>query len=113
MIKKFSVDEDIRKAFTLSTTFYTNPSIFEISKEKIFAATWQYVSDSDVVSENGSVCPFSFEANNLNIPELENEAVVGSVQKGIQSRNHKKEGFLSSMEKAVHHFHRLIAFFGW
>ena len=35
MIKKFSVDEDIRKAFTLAKAFYTEPAIFELSKEKV------------------------------------------------------------------------------
>ena len=59
MIEKFNVDKDIRKAFTLPTTFYTDQSIFEISKEKIFASTWQYVSDNDVVSEKSSVHPFN------------------------------------------------------
>ena len=55
--------------------------------------------------------PFTYDENNLEITELEDEAVVESVQKGIQSRFYKKGRFSPSMEKAVHHFHHLIASF--
>ena len=60
MTKKFNVDGDIRKAFTLPTKFYTDLDFFEISKEKIFASSWQYVADSGVVAGNGNVYPFNF-----------------------------------------------------
>jgi choline monooxygenase len=70
MIKKFSIDEDIRKAFTLATAFYTEPAIFELSKEKIFASTWQYVADRDVVAEKGNVYPFNLLEGVLDEPLL-------------------------------------------
>jgi choline monooxygenase len=39
----FEIDADIRKARTLSSEFYTDEDYFEVSKEKIFARTWQFV----------------------------------------------------------------------
>ena len=38
----FQIDADIRKAKTLPSEFYTDERFFELSKEKIFARTWQY-----------------------------------------------------------------------
>ena len=38
----FQVDPDIRKAKTLPSEFYTDEQFFALSKEKIFARTWQF-----------------------------------------------------------------------
>lgn len=43
----FEIDPDIRKARTLESGFYTDPAYFELSKEKIFARTWQFLGSSD------------------------------------------------------------------
>lgn len=45
----------------------------------------------------------------LHQTELEDEAVVESVQKGIRSRHYDRGRYSVSMEPCVHHFHRLIA----
>ncbi len=42
----FEIDPDIRKARTLPSEFYTDERFFELSKEKIFARTWQLVGKS-------------------------------------------------------------------
>ncbi len=68
MTKKFSIDEDIRKAFTLPKMFYTDTETFENSKEKLFATSWQYVADFDVVAEKGSVYPFNLMEGILDEP---------------------------------------------
>lgn len=47
--------------------------------------------------------------NNLHETELEDEAVVESVQKGMQSRFYRQGRFSPTMEQGVHHFHRLMA----
>ena len=39
----FEVDPDIRKARTLASEFYTDPAYFDLSKERIFARTWQFL----------------------------------------------------------------------
>jgi len=38
----FLIDPDIRKAKTLPSEFYTDERFFELSKDKIFARTWQF-----------------------------------------------------------------------
>lgn len=52
---------------------------------------------------------FKFEDNNIDDTEMEDEAVVQSVQKGIQSRLYTHGRYSPTMEKCVHHFHRMIA----
>ena len=45
----FRIDPDIRKARTLSSEFYIDERFFEISREKIFARTWQFLGTADEV----------------------------------------------------------------
>ena len=52
---------------------------------------------------------FDYTVNQLDKTELEDEYVVESVQKGVQSRFYKTGRFSPSMEQGVHHFHSLIA----
>lgn len=51
---------------------------------------------------------YTREVNRIDETELEDEAVVESVQQGIQSRFYKQGRFSPTMEKGVHHFHRLV-----
>jgi choline monooxygenase len=68
--EKFQVDPDISVARTLNTDFYTDPDLFEISKEKIFVKSWQYIGDSSLVSQPGSCYPFTLLENYLDEPLL-------------------------------------------
>src|SRR5436190_2242594 len=45
----FTIDPDIRRAKTLSSNFYTDERFFELSKERIFARTWQFAGRADEV----------------------------------------------------------------
>lgn len=45
----FDIDADIRRAKTLSSQFYTEPRYFELSKEKIFAHSWQFLCHGNEV----------------------------------------------------------------
>src|SRR3954468_21382357 len=56
-MQKFFVDEDIRKASTISSEFYTSEECFELSKEKIFAKTWQFIGDTDEIRLSGQLVP--------------------------------------------------------
>lgn len=67
-MNKFEVDPEISKAKTISTEIYLNPFYFELSKEKIFAKTWQYAGDTDQVKEPGWVTPVNLLENYLNEP---------------------------------------------
>ncbi len=61
---------------------------------------------------------YELEGNTINFAdfeidatELEDEAVVQSVQKGVQSRFYESGRFSPTMEVCVHHFHQLVAKF--
>ena len=45
----FFIDPDIKRALTLSAEFYTDGDLFESSKEKIFARTWQFLGGPETV----------------------------------------------------------------
>ena len=40
-----NVKSDLARSSTLPTSFYLNEEIWEATKEKVFARTWQYVGD--------------------------------------------------------------------
>ena len=46
-MNSLSIDADIRKARTLASDFYTDPAWFELSKERIFARSWQFLGRVD------------------------------------------------------------------
>jgi choline monooxygenase len=62
-----------------------------------------YVSDSSEVGSGAG--------GDLHRVELEDEAVVESVQKGIRSRFYDRGRYSPTREQGTHHFHRLIAEF--
>jgi choline monooxygenase len=43
----FEIDADIRRAWTLPSLFYTDPAMFELSKERIFARCWHLLGRID------------------------------------------------------------------
>jgi len=45
----FTIDPDIRRAKTLSSSFYTDKRFFGLSKERIFARTWHFAGRVDEV----------------------------------------------------------------
>ncbi len=52
---------------------------------------------------------FHREVNRIDQTEMEDDAVVESVQQGLQSRFYRHGRFSPSQEQGVHHFHQLIA----
>jgi choline monooxygenase len=69
-MSKFSVKKSIAKAKTISTEIYTSTEAYEIFKEKIFASSWQFIGDTDLVKEKGSCHPFTLLNGYLNEPLL-------------------------------------------
>jgi choline monooxygenase len=63
----FEIDPDIRKAHTLPSDFYTDPAYFELSKEKIFARTWQYIGETE---KNPNLAPVNILDGFLDEPVL-------------------------------------------
>ncbi len=76
---KFHIDPNIARAKTISTDVYLDESIFELAKDKIFASSWQYVTDADQLSENGTVYPFTFLPGYLDEPLLLSRDKEGSL----------------------------------
>jgi len=64
----FSIDPDIARARTLNKDFYTSRELFDQTKEKLFAASWQFIGSTDLVKEPGDVYPFTLIDHYLDEP---------------------------------------------
>lgn len=64
---RFVIDPDIRKAKTLPAEFYTDERFFELSKQMIFARTWQFLGR---VTDSASLMPVNI------LPEFLDEPVL-------------------------------------
>jgi len=51
--ESFEIDADLARAWTLPAHLYTDPSIFEEEKKKIFLRSWQVVGHGNQVSKPG------------------------------------------------------------
>ena len=69
-MSSFFIDADIAKAKTIHTDFYTEQKFYEAAKEKIFAKSWQFIGDADLVKNAGDAYPFTLLENYLNEPLL-------------------------------------------
>lgn len=69
-MSKFFVDPQIARAKTIDTDFYIDPSCFEEAKEKIFAASWQFIGDTSLVQEPGQCYPFTLLEDYMKEPLL-------------------------------------------
>lgn len=65
-----SVDPAIGHAWTLPSEFYTSPESFERSKEAVFARSWQFLCDTDLVRAPGQVQPLTLLEGFLDEPLL-------------------------------------------
>ncbi|MFL5753501.1 MAG: aromatic ring-hydroxylating oxygenase subunit alpha [Bacteroidia bacterium] len=66
----FFIDPNIAKAKTISTEFYTSSNYYDLSKEKIFSRSWQFIGDSDRVKAAGSAYPLILLKEYLDEPLL-------------------------------------------
>ena len=69
-MKHIFVDPDISRAKTILTDVYNSLEFFEQAKEKIFADSWQFAGDTEMVPTNGSCHPFTVLENFINEPLL-------------------------------------------
>jgi len=49
----FRIDHDVAKAWTLPSSLYSDPAVFSLEKEKIFARTWQVIGHARQVANAG------------------------------------------------------------
>lgn len=74
-----------------------------VSRDKTVVEFLTYVADDSLLNEGAGA--------DLHSVELEDEAVVESVQRGIRSRFYTQGRYSPTREQGTHHFHRLIAEF--
>lgn len=77
--------------------------VLPVTPSKTVVEYRTYVSDPELLGEGAGA--------DLHAVELEDEAVVESVQKGVRSRFYKQGRYSPTREQGTHHFHRLIADF--
>lgn len=70
MLSHYFIEEDIRIADTLPGEFYKNPLVFEQTKEKVFARSWHFVGEQNLVRLPGQVYPFTLLEGILDEPLL-------------------------------------------
>lgn len=64
------VDADIRRARTLPSSFYSDAALYAEIRDRVFARSWQFVGDRDLVKVPGSVHPFTLLEGCLDEPLL-------------------------------------------
>jgi choline monooxygenase len=67
---RFFVEKNIARASTIHRDFYTDPAIFELSREKIFGCSWQFAGDTDRLKNYGDAYPLTLLENFLDEPLL-------------------------------------------
>lgn len=64
------IHPDIARASTLPAWVYSDPAIFELARERVFARSWQFAADLDRVKVPGQVHPFTLLEGLLDEPLL-------------------------------------------
>jgi len=64
------INPDITRAETLPSDFYSSREYFDLSKDKIFARSWQLAADADEVKTSGQTFPFTLLPGYLDEPLL-------------------------------------------
>ena len=67
---KFFVDPDISCAETLPKEFYSDKDLFELSKQKIFSSSWQFIGDTSELKLQEQLVPKVFLEGFMNEPLL-------------------------------------------
>ena len=74
-----TIDPDIKKASTLPGDFYKSQENYEMILDKVFAKTWQFIGDTNLVRLNESVHPFSFLDGSIGEPLLLTRDKAGNI----------------------------------
>ncbi len=67
-MSRFEMNDDVTQASTIPSAFYTSDSVYEESKDKLFAKTWQFITHIDNVKVPGQVYPFTLLEGCLDEP---------------------------------------------
>ena len=66
----YSVDPDITLATTIASSFYRDAAAYALTRERVFARTWQWIGDLSDVVEPGSLSPRELLRGCLDAPLL-------------------------------------------
>ena len=69
-IAPIAIDPDIRRAATLPSWVYADPQVLALSRDRVFARSWQLVADLDRLRAPGQVLPFTLLEGLLDEPLL-------------------------------------------
>jgi choline monooxygenase len=67
-MNRFHIDDNIARAKTIGTDFYTDPVYLEDSKVKIFRKAWQFIGDKNSVKDPGQCQPLTLLEKYLDEP---------------------------------------------
>ena len=84
----FTIDPDIARARTLPSSFYLDPAVYALVRERVFARTWQWLGDLDDVAIAGSLSPRELLPGHLAEPELRSD--LGVVALGPPEEQHQQ-----------------------
>jgi choline monooxygenase len=77
---KYSVDPDIAVASTIDSAFYRDETAYALSRERIFARTWQWIGDLADVAAHGSLAPRELLPGLLDEPLLLSRDGAGTLR---------------------------------
>ena len=66
----FTIDPDVTQARTLPSAFYLDPAVHALTRERVFARTWQWLGDLGDVAVPGSLSPRAMLPGHLDEPLL-------------------------------------------
>ena len=66
----FTVDPDVARARTLPSDFYLDPAVHVLTRERVFARSWQWLGDLGDVAAPGSLSPRDMLTGHLDEPLL-------------------------------------------
>ena len=66
----FTIDPDVTQARTLPSAFYLGPALHPLTRERVFARTWQWLGDLGDVAAPGSLSPRAMLPGHLDEPLL-------------------------------------------
>jgi choline monooxygenase len=67
-MKKIEVENNIKIAETLPSSFYKSEVLFDELKEKVFYKSWQLIDHESVLPVNTNAYPFDFIKDYINEP---------------------------------------------
>lgn len=68
--ERLRIDPDIRRARTLPASFYVDPGMHDVVRERVFARSWLFVGDTGAVAQPNSYAPATLLPGCLDQPLL-------------------------------------------